>query len=90
MEYLGLCQTSMMKTTSSGVSHVSFLDIAGGCGSKKLAIPVTFWSQLFCSNVANITVIESPITNQMAPKLAFTCSKLTIETLEKDVKYVQS
>ena len=28
--------------------------------------------------------------SDIAPQWAFTCSKLTIETLEKGVKYVQS
>ena len=37
------------------------------------------------TDMTHIYLVRSPIT-----QWAFTCSKLTIETLEKGVKYVQS
>ena len=43
---------------------------------------------LFSKN-KNVLVTETLLSEEYS-QLAFTCSKLTIETLERDVKYVQS
>ena len=43
-----------------------------------------FSSKFFPSNFAK------PQKHEMSSQLAFTCSKLTIETLEPGVKYVRS
>ena len=49
-------------------------------------IHVELSDTLFCSNsiICGVTQLEQP------SQRAFTCSKLTIETLEQGVKYVQS
>ena len=49
------------------------------------------WFILMTSGVSNTKIPNAFILNVFrSPQLTFTCSKSTIETAEKDVKYVQS
>ena len=44
----------------------------------------------FLHNITHHETFKEVFNENCATQLAFTCSKLTIETLEQSVKYVQS